>query len=103
MRTARVTSFVVTAEGLSRRILLWSHICISNAGEARGVRRSVGFAPGVSDGVNGFADDAYRRDHKIQQYLVGIRIPFPSLTVTPSEGKWGISEGKWGMDILAET
>ena len=45
------------------------------------MRRSVGFAPGVSDGVIGFADDADRRDHRIQQYLVGIRIPFPSLTV----------------------
>ena len=86
--------FVVIARESSRRIMTWCRIGITDAGAARGLqllRRSVGIvaalvlAPGVSyggsDGVNGLADDVYRRDHRIQQYLVGIQLPFPSLKV----------------------
>ena len=54
---------------------------MSDAGEPRGVQSSAELEPGISDGVNGSVDDAYRRDHMIHQYLVGIRIPFPSLAV----------------------
>ena len=47
--------------------------------------RSVGFAPEVSDGVNGSANDVHclvgLYHTTINQYLVGIRIPFPNLAV----------------------
>ena len=55
------------------------------------MQSSAELAPGVSDGVNGLANDVYRRDHRIQQYLVGIRLPFPSLKVRMVALGWGRS------------